>query len=106
MFPITPITVTASELRSIHFEAPVQWASYYINNDASGLDEHEVECADKFLAHVERYIKVHSPEATVILTDCEDEASFSWGCKQKFGVDYDGCDIIEYQGLILDGEPS
>ena len=37
MFPITPITVTGSELRSIHFEAPVQWASYYINNDASGL---------------------------------------------------------------------
>lgn len=39
-------------IKSQTFSAPAYWASYLINNDASGISIEEKEACDKWLAHL------------------------------------------------------
>lgn len=64
---------------------PAHWASYLINNDASGIDEFDQQAADSFLhSH-----KLGSP------VSCSDETYFS---RSNDATDYGGV-VLEYTFL-------
>jgi hypothetical protein len=72
-------------------EGSAYWASYLINNDASGLTDEEVALADAWL--VANGLE-HSP--------CVDvgEPFFSWSYGFHTGADCQGGDLAEYTFLI------
>ena len=63
------------------------WASYFINGDASGLEEGEQAKADAWLER--------NQIRNVI--DCADEAHFTWHMRLYAPeLDCDGGDVIDY----------
>ena len=64
------------------YTLPAYWASYLINNDATGLEDGEKETIDAFLAR----------EGIAIVHDCN-ESSFSH-CNDATGIGGDVCEYI------------
>lgn len=71
------------------FILPAYWASYLINNDASGISTEDKHLADKFLTEN----SFPSP------VSCSDESYFSWDNDADTGV---GGDVLEYTFLLHD----
>ena len=71
---------------------PAHWASYLVNGDASGLEPHEIEAADRWHAS----LAPHSVVDTARNEHGEgDEPRFSWNFRLH-GGDADGGDVIDY----------
>lgn len=68
--------------------APAYWASYLINGDASGIDDSDVEQADKFAAWLGGNI-----------VSCSDDSFFAhYHDARQFGTL--AADCLEYTALI------
>ena len=72
------------------FTAPACWAPYWINSDASGLDEAEIAAADKAFDSIQRRTGSTSPHPCA----CEDVGFMS---RPDFGGAGDCC---EYSFLV------
>lgn len=64
------------------------WASYFINDDASGLEPAEIEAADRWLC-----LELEPGECVV---DCGDEPHFTWAYDLHTHTDARGGNVIEY----------
>lgn len=78
-----------SKLTVITLSAPACWASYLINNDASGITDAEREACDRWLAREEMPFPV----------SCDDESRFSrWhDALQESPL---AGDVLDYQFLV------
>ena len=69
--------------------APAYWASYLVNGDASGLDDHEKALADEWIAN-------QAPWYVVDMTRNE-ESRFTWSYSlYGGGGDAKGGDVCDY----------
>ena len=67
--------------------APAYWASYLVNEDASGLDDDERRAADRWLADLAPW--------RVVATIDDAEPRFTWSFR-LYGGESDGGDVIDY----------
>lgn len=67
--------------------APSEWASYFINDDASGLEDSEIEQADSFAKWLGGEI-----------VDCSDAGFMRWHDAAQFGTL--AADCCTYTALI------
>jgi hypothetical protein len=73
----------------LHFrrDAPAHWASYLVNNDASGLSESEKAAADRWLE-----TELEPSEGVI---DVSEEPRFTWSFR-LYGGDAEGGDVCDY----------
>lgn len=62
------------------------WACYFINDDCSGMEDPEVELADKWLESIAPFY----PVSTV-----EDSERFTWRA-ELYGADCSGATVVDY----------
>jgi len=67
---------------------PAAWASYFINDDLSGLEPAEIEAADRWLM-----LELEPGECIV---DCDDEARFTWSYDLHSHTDTRGGNVVDY----------
>ena len=66
------------------------WASYFINGDASGLDDEEQAAADKWFEDNE----------VIDVIDCDDESHFSWSYGFHADPRFKGGELLEYTCVV------
>lgn len=73
-------------MKPVKYTLPAYWASYLVNGDASGIDEHNKKAADEFLTKNE----LPSP------VSCGDE---TWFAKSNDAFTL-GCEVMSYDFLV------
>jgi hypothetical protein len=63
-------------------EAPQHWASYLINGDSSGLNDHEIALADRYFEGFD-------------VVNCADEGRFTWSYDLYGDPRYKGGTVLE-----------
>jgi hypothetical protein len=64
------------------------WASYFINDDSSGLEPAEIEAADCWLA-----LELEPGECVI---DCSEEPWFTWAFDLHTHTDVRGGNVVDY----------
>ena len=68
-------------------EAPIHWACYLINGDASSMDEDDIAACDKYFAGMQ-------------VLDCNAETERFTNCADLFGSTSKGDTVCEYTVVV------
>ena len=83
-------------IKTFTVTAPSYWASYYINADASGLEDDEIKAADAFFDYLAKDVP------NLSCTDAEDAGFIGW--HDAFEFYPCGSDCSTYTFLVVEAE--
>ena len=81
-------------IKTFTVTAPSHWASYYINSDASGLEDDEIAAADQFIDYLAKNVP------NLSCTDAEDECFIHY--HDAFDFYPYGADCSTYTFLVVE----